>query len=66
MKKCPCSECLQQGCGQFHDVCHDYKKWCNELKADKNDVNKKFSINRQWEKLGKTTHKYREKYKTGG
>ena len=25
--KCPCKECDQKGCGNYHDSCEPYQEW---------------------------------------
>ena len=32
MRKSPCTDCTQKGCGAYHDQCHEYLEWSKEMR----------------------------------
>lgn len=63
--KNPCINCEKQGCGVYHDVCKDYKKWSEDIRLDKKDIKKKFEFTRNKKKPRKGSRTF-EKQKNIG
>lgn len=38
-KNCACANCERRGCGAYHDICPEYKKY-KQAAAEKNKINR--------------------------
>lgn len=53
MKKNPCIDCPDKGCGPYHDVCKDYQEFINDRKLDREDIRKRYEFTRSERKRSK-------------
>lgn len=53
MKRNPCKNCPNKGCGTYHDECPEYQEFINYKKLDREDINKNKDFTRSSRKIAK-------------